>query len=321
MLDTAPLLQPTTFPAINRGRLESLQVNLGYLCNQTCKHCHVNAGPKRIELMSRATVEQVLELLAAQRVLSLDLTGGAPELNPHFRYLVEEARALGVRVLDRCNLTVLEEPGQEQLAEFLARQRVEVVASLPCYLKENVDDQRGKGVYDASIAGLKRLNRLGYGQAGSGLLLSLVYNPQGADLPPAQEALESDYKHRLAEDHGIIFNNLLTITNMPIARFGSTLLSKGQFDAYMQLLKSSYQADNLETVMCRKLLSVDWQGYVYDCDFNQMLNMPIDDENNRRVHISRLSHADLSGQAIKIGEHCYGCTAGQGSSCGGALSG
>ncbi|MCB1867447.1 MAG: arsenosugar biosynthesis radical SAM protein ArsS [Gammaproteobacteria bacterium] len=320
MLDTAPLLYPTTFPLIKRGRLETLQVNLGYLCNQTCKHCHVNAGPSRTELMTRETIDQVLELLAAHKVSLLDLTGGAPELNPHFNYLVEQARQLDVRVIDRCNLTILEEPGQEQLAGFLARQGVEVVASLPCYLKENVDNQRGKGVYDASIAGLKRLNRLGYGRAGSGLLLSLVFNPQGADLPPAQDALEVDYKQRLWDDHGISFNNLLTITNMPISRFGSTLLSKGQFESYMQLLKDSYRPDNLGTVMCRTLVSIDWQGYVYDCDFNQMLDLPIENGNDRRTRISDLLDVDLKGHSIKIGEHCYGCTAGQGSSCGGALS-
>ena len=321
MLDTAPLLLPTTFPAIKRGGLETLQVNLGYLCNQTCKHCHVNAGPKRTELMNRETIDQVLELLSVRKVASLDLTGGAPELNPHFAHLVEQARMLGVHVIDRCNLTVLEEPGQDELAGFLARHAVEVVASLPCYLKENVDRQRGKGVYDASIAGLKRLNRLGYGSAGSGLLLNLVFNPQGADLPPAQEALEIDYKRRLWQDHGIAFNNLLTITNMPIARFGSTLLSKGQFESYMQLLKDSYRPDNLGTVMCRSLVSIDWQGYVYDCDFNQMLDLPIDTGKNRRTRVSDLIDADLSGHRIKIGEHCYGCTAGQGSSCGGALTG
>jgi len=320
MLDTAPLLQPTTFPAINRSRLETLQVNLGYLCNQTCKHCHVNAGPNRTELMTRETIDQVLELLAVHKVSALDLTGGAPELNPHFAYLVEQARKLDVRVIDRCNLTILEELGQEQLAGFLAGQGVEVVASLPCYLKENVDNQRGKGVYDASIAGLKRLNRLGYGRTGSGLILSLVFNPQGADLPPAQEALEIDYKRRLSGDHGIVFNNLLTITNMPIARFGSTLLSKGQFESYMQLLKDSYRPDNLGTVMCRTLVSVDWQGFVYDCDFNQMLDLPIDNGNDHRTRISDLLDADLRGRSIKIGEHCYGCTAGRGSSCGGALS-
>lgn len=320
MLDTAPLLQPTTFPAISRAKVETLQVNLGYLCNQTCKHCHVNAGPNRTELMTRETVDQVLQLLQVQKIATLDLTGGAPELNPHFAYLVERARQLGTRVIDRCNLTVLEEPGQEQLADFLARHNVEVVASLPCYLKDNVDNQRGKGVYDASIAGLKRLNQLGYGRTGSGLLLSLVYNPQGADLPPAQHLLEVDYKQRLWDDHGISFNNLLTITNMPIARFGSTLLSKGLFENYMRLLKDSYRADNLGSVMCRTLVSVDWQGHLYDCDFNQMLNMPIGNGSNYRTHVADLIDADLTGQQIRIGEHCYGCTAGGGSSCGGALS-
>lgn len=321
MLDTSPLLQPTTFPPISRSRLETLQVNLGYLCNQTCKHCHVNAGPNRTELMSRETIDQVLALVESQRVMALDLTGGAPELNPDFRYLVSAAREMGVRVIDRCNLTVLLEPGQEALAEFLARQGVEIVASLPCYLKENVDNQRGKGVYDTSIAALKLLNQLGYGSEESTLSLSLVYNPQGADLPPAQDMLEVDYKRRLWDDHGIRFNTLFTITNMPIARFGSTLLSKGQFDSYMELLKNAYRPDNLATVMCRTLLSVDWQGYVYDCDFNQMLDMPLDsDRESRRVHIGDLISQDLQGRTIKIGEHCYGCTAGQGSSCGGALS-
>ena len=320
MLDTAPLLQPTTFPSINRAKLETLQVNLGYLCNQTCKHCHVNAGPNRTELMTMNTIAQVLELLRVRKISTLDLTGGAPELNPFFSYLVERARQLGVRVIDRCNLTVLEEPGQEHLGAFLALHGVEVVASLPCYLKENVDNQRGKGVYDASIAGLKRLNRLGYGVEGSGLLLSLVFNPQGANLPPAQQLLEVDYKQRLWNDHGISFNNLLTITNMPIARFGSTLLSKGLFESYMQLLKDSYRADNLGSVMCRTLVSIDWQGYVYDCDFNQMLNMPIGDVDDSRIHVSDLLSDDLTGQKIRIGEHCYGCTAGGGSSCGGALS-
>ncbi|MCB1759820.1 MAG: arsenosugar biosynthesis radical SAM protein ArsS [Gammaproteobacteria bacterium] len=321
MLDTAPLLLPTTFPPISRSRLETLQVNLGYLCNQTCKHCHVNAGPKRTELMSKETIDQVLALVRRQGVNTLDLTGGAPELNPEFRYLVSTAREIGVRVIDRCNLTVLLEPGQEGLAEFLASEGVEIVASLPCYLKENVDNQRGKGVYDASIAALKLLNGLGYGAEEAGLSLSLVYNPQGADLPPAQDLLEVDYKRRLWDDHGIRFNTLFTITNMPIARFGSTLLSKGQFDSYMELLKNAYRPDNLATVMCRTLLSVDWQGYVYDCDFNQMLDMPLDSEReSQRVHIRDLISQDLQGKTIRIGEHCYGCTAGQGSSCGGALS-
>ena len=319
MLDTVRLMLPTDFPPVRRGQLEILQVNLGYLCNQTCKHCHVNAGPSRTELMERDTMDQVIAFLGRKKIGTLDLTGGAPEMNPHFRYLVQAARQLGVRVLDRCNLTVLEEPGQEGLAEFLADQEVEVVASLPCYLKENVDNQRGKGVFETSLQGLKRINRLGYGQEGSGLTLNLVFNPQGASLPPAQCSLEADYKRKLWDEYGIRFNSLFTITNMPISRFGSTLLSKGEFHGYMQMLKDAYHRDNLETVMCRNLLSIDWQGYAYDCDFNQMLDMPLSLENSSRVHISDLMQADLEGRAIKIGEHCYGCTAGQGSSCGGAL--
>jgi len=320
MLDTAQLLLPTSFPTIHRDRLEVLQVNLGYLCNQQCKHCHVNAGPNRKELMDRETVDQVLQFLQLQGVAALDLTGGAPELNPEFRYLVAGARDLGVRVMDRCNLTVLDEPGQEGLADFLAGQGVEVVASLPCYLEENVDNQRGKGVFESSIRGLQQLNRLGYGVEGSGLILNLVYNPQGASLPPPQCALEADYRQKLDREHGIQFNQLFTITNMPISRFGSILLSKGEFHSYMDLLKASYSRDNLQTVMCRNLLSLDWQGYVFDCDFNQMLDMPIDHEQPGRLHIAALMQRDLKGHPIRIGEHCYGCTAGQGSSCGGALS-
>ncbi|MES9966891.1 MAG: arsenosugar biosynthesis radical SAM (seleno)protein ArsS [Sedimenticola sp.] len=319
MLNTAKLLFPTTFPEINRAQLETLQVNLGYLCNQTCKHCHVNAGPKRTELMDRETMDALLAFIDRKGVAALDLTGGAPELNPDFRYLVEQVRRRGVRVMDRCNLTVLEEPGQESLADFLAAQQVEIVASLPCYLEENVDNQRGKGVFEASIAGLRRLNALGYGQEGSGLLLNLVFNPQGATLPPSQSDLEADYKKRLFEKYGIRFNQLFTITNMPISRFGSMLLSKGEFHPYMQLLKESYSSCNLATVMCRNLVSVDWQGYVYDCDFNQMLGMHLETDGNKRPHISDLMEVDLTMLPIKTAEHCYGCTAGQGSSCGGAL--
>ncbi|MET0105129.1 MAG: arsenosugar biosynthesis radical SAM (seleno)protein ArsS [Sedimenticola sp.] len=319
MLNTAKLLFPTTFPEINRAQLETLQVNLGYLCNQTCKHCHVNAGPKRTELMDRETMDALLAFIDRKGVAALDLTGGAPELNPDFRYLVEQVRRRGVRVMDRCNLTVLEEPGQESLADFLAAQQVEIVASLPCYLEENVDNQRGKGVFEASIAGLKRLNALGYGQEGSGLLLNLVFNPQGATLPPSQSDLEADYKKRLFEKYGIRFNQLFTITNMPISRFGSMLLSKGEFQPYMQLLKESYSSCNLATVMCRNLISVDWQGYVYDCDFNQMLGMHLETDGNKRPHITDLMDVDLTMLPIKTAEHCYGCTAGQGSSCGGAL--
>ncbi len=319
MLDTTPLLFPTSFPHIHRGRLETLQVNLGYRCNQTCLHCHVNAGPSRSEVMGRETIEQVLELLERKAIATLDLTGGAPELNPHFRHLVRGARALGVRVMDRCNLTILEQPGQEGLAEFLAEQRVEIVASLPCYLQDNVDAQRGTGTYDASITALKRLNSLGYGRS-EGLRLNLVYNPQGASLPPSQQGLEADYKRRLQEEHGISFDQLFTLTNMPISRFGSTLVSRGEFEGYMELLKSSFAEQNLQTVMCRNLVSVDWQGDLYDCDFNQMLNLPMALGGRPRSHLVNLLEQDLEGLPIATGEHCYGCTAGQGSSCGGALS-
>lgn len=318
MRDTRPLLLQSDFPPLRRAALDTLQVNLGYLCNLSCVHCHVNAGPTRTELMGRDTVELVLKTLDATRVKILDLTGGAPELNPHFRYLVEQAVARGVRVMDRCNLTVLLEPGQEDLAAFLASQGVEVVASLPCYLEENVAEQRGKGVYDDSIRAIRRLNELGYA-TGPDLQLNLVYNPVGPVLPPPQEGLQADYKRELAERFGIRFNQLFTITNMPISRFGAVLLAQGKFTEYMHLLRESYSALNLDGVMCRSLLSVDWQGYIYDCDFNQMLDMPLL-ASDRRMHLEDiLRDASLEGRPIATGEHCYGCTAGQGSSCGGAL--
>ncbi len=317
---TFPLLQITDFPPIRRAVLTTLQVNLGYLCNQTCVHCHVDAGPKRTELMDEDTIAQVLAFLRAQpQVRTLDLTGGAPEMNPHFRYLVEEATALGVRVIDRCNLTILEEPGYADLAEFLAAQQVEITASLPCYLEDNVNRQRGRGVFQASIRALHRLNALGYGRDGSGLILNLVYNPQGPVLPPSQQSLEAAYHEHLGE-MGIVFNHLYTITNMPIARFGSTLISKGQFHDYMHLLRAAYRPENHDTVMCRSLISVDWQGYVHDCDFNQMLNMPLGAGGQRRTHLVDLLAKDLQDEPIAIADHCYGCTAGQGSSCGGALA-
>jgi len=316
---TLPLLKESDFPAISRGRLETLQVNLGYLCNQTCLHCHVNASPRRKEIMSRETVQTVLDYLGAQRIKTLDLTGGAPEMNPHFRELVSQAHAMDVRVIDRCNLTILEMDGYEDMAAFLAEHKVEVVASLPCYLGSNVDAQRGKGVFDHSIQALQRLNRLGYGIEASGLTLTLVYNPQGAALPPSQQELEAAYKRELHLRYGIAFNQLFTITNMPIQRFGSTLISRGEFASYMQLLKEAYSEDNLPGVMCRCLISVDWQGYVYDCDFNQMLNLPMQDAGGKRSHLSDLMQQDISGRAITVMDHCYGCTAGQGSSCGGAL--
>src|SRR6266545_4231764 len=246
MRDTWPHLEQVAFPPIRRKRLDTLQINVGYRCNQSCVHCHVNAGPHRSEEMAGEIADVVLAFLDRRRVSTLDITGGAPELNAHFRRLVTAARAMGVRVMDRCNLTILEVPGQEDLAPFLARERVEIVASMPCYLEDNVDRQRGKGVFDASVRGLKRLNALGYGRDETGLVLNLVYNPQGPSLPPPQEALEADYKRVLGETHGIVFNNLLTLANMPIQRFGSMLISKGQFDAYLALLRHAHVDANLE---------------------------------------------------------------------------
>jgi radical SAM/Cys-rich protein len=317
---TLPLLEVSGFPAIRRERLETLQVNLGYRCNQSCLHCHVNAGPTRTEQMDRETVETVLRYLEVSGVSTLDLTGGAPELNPHFRVLVAGAGALGVHVIDRCNLTVLEEPGEEDLADFLGRERVEITASLPCYSEELVDRQRGRGVYETSIRAIRRLNAIGYAREGSGLVLNLVYNPQGPALPPPQQALEADYRRILGERFGIRFDRLYTLANMPIARFGSTLVSKGQFNGYMRLLKESHREENVESVMCRRLVSVDWRGFVYDCDFNQMLGLPLRTAGRARIKLVDLIGRDLAGNPIVVKDHCFGCTAGQGSSCGGALN-
>jgi radical SAM/Cys-rich protein len=314
---TLPLLRHFRFPAIGRLRLETLQVNLGYKCNQSCLHCHVNAGPTRTEMMSRETLNDVLAFLEVSGVKTLDITGGAPELHADFRHLVSRARALGARVIDRCNLTVLEEPGQEDLADFLSENAVEITASLPCYTEELVDRQRGKGVYEKSIRSIRKLNALGYGDD---LPLNLVYNPQGPSLPPEQDQLEADYKRILGETFGIRFSRLLTLANMPIQRFGSTLISKGQFNQYMTLLHESHRDENLAAVMCRTLISVDWQGDVYDCDFNQMLDLPLIVAGKRRVKLSELIGRDLEGNPIAVRDHCYGCTAGQGSSCSGALA-
>jgi len=319
MLATLPLLQNSDFPQIKRRQLKTLQVNLGYRCNQQCLHCHVDAGPRRTESMSDENISVIENLLSSGQISTLDLTGGAPELHPKFRYLVEKARALDVHVIDRCNLTILSEPGQENLAEFLVEQQVEIVASLPCYSEENVDGQRGEGVFSASIEGIKKLNALGYAKSDKDHILNLVYNPTGAFLPPAQSQLQADYKQKLSEQFAIEFNNLFTIANMPIKRFGSSLISNGEFENYMQLLKSSYSTENLQTVMCRELISIDWQGYIYDCDFNQMLDLPLL-LNNERQHISQLDIEQLENNDIVVADHCYGCTAGQGSSCGGALS-
>ena len=319
---TLPLLEPTDFPSLRRGGVDTLQVNVGYRCNQSCLHCHVNAGPRRTEEMTAETTELVIEFLRTSGAGTLDLTGGAPELHAPFRYLVDSARALGVRVMDRCNLTVLEEPEQVEagLAEFLASRRVEVVASLPCYDEANVDVQRGKGVFERSIDALKRLNRLGYGEPGSGLALDLVFNPQGPSLPPPQRELEAAYHRQLRERYGIRFNRLFVLANMPIGRFGSVLVSRGEFAPYLERLKSAHLEANLDTVMCRNLISVDWRGYVYDCDFNQMLGLGLRRRaSSERIHLSDLIGCDLTGNPIAVRDHCYGCTAGQGSSCGGAL--
>lgn len=317
MHPTLPKLLPGNFPEIHRQALKTLQVNLGYLCNQTCVHCHVNAGPTRTEMMDEDNIALLVELLQSGQIETLDLTGGAPEMHQRFKYLVEEARKAGVHVIDRCNLTILMEPGYEDLAEFLAGNEVEVVASLPCYSMENVDKQRGNGVFERSIKALNLLNKLGYGQANSGLTLNLVYNPQGASLPPNQQVLEQEYKRELKAHFSIEFNQLFSLANMPIQRFGSMLISKGEFDGYIELLQHNHHDDNLDSVMCRNLISVDWLGHLYDCDFNQLLALPLAGQD--KPHLRDLFATDFEGVAISTANHCFGCTAGQGSSCKGAF--
>ena len=310
----------TPFPAIKRTHLETLQVNLGYRCNQQCVHCHVNAGSERKETMGLSTIELVISYLHSSDVKKLDLTGGAPELNPHFKKIVHEVRKMNIHVIDRCNLTILEQPEQEGLAEFLADHQVEIIASLPCYLKENVDRQRGNGVFEVSTHALQRLNQLGYGKENSELMLNLVYNPLGPFLPPPQKVLENDYRRQLMEHYGIVFHRLFTLTNMPIQRFANVLISDGEFFKYMERLREAHQDTNLSSIMCRTLISVDWQGYVYDCDFNQMAGLPLHLEGKSQVHLTDLMGKDLEGVPITLSDHCYGCTAGQGSSCTGAIS-
>lgn len=302
-----------------RRSVDVLQVNMGRYCNLACVHCHVESGPTRKEMMSRENVDAVVSFLARTDVPTLDITGGAPELHPNFAYLVASARRLGRHVMDRCNLTVIFEPSMEYLPEFFKTHRVELVCSLPCYSQENVDKQRGKGTFDSSIRALQLLNEIGYGRTSSGLVLNLVYNPVGPHLPPPQEKLEQDYKRILAEEFGISFNHLYCLTNMPITRYATHLKLRGEYDRYVELLETSFNATTLDQLMCRNLVSVGWDGSVYDCDFNQMLDLPLTDGNGARLKISSLALDQVTQRKITTGDHCYACTAGAGSSCGGSL--
>ncbi|MHC4178096.1 MAG: arsenosugar biosynthesis radical SAM (seleno)protein ArsS [Planctomycetota bacterium] len=312
------LKQSGLYPLRATG-IEVLQVNLGRLCNQGCRHCHVDAGPDRREVMDRRTVRSCLGVLARTEIPVLDLTGGAPEMNPHFRWLVEEARRLGRRVIDRCNLTILTAPGFKDLPEFLARNQVEIVASLPCYLKENVDAQRGNGTFADSIRALGRLNALGYGRPESGLTLTLVYNPSGPSLPPSQATLQAAYRRELQSRRRIVFNRLITITNMPIGRFLDEVLRQGHYESYMETLAESFNPTAVAGLMCRTTLSVDWRGRLHDCDFNQILELGLDKEQPQ--HVDDFDAARLATRPIITGQHCYGCTAGAGSGCQGATVG
>ena len=295
-----------------------LQVNVGKLCNQTCRHCHVDAGPERREIMSRETMQFCLDVLEKTDIPTLDITGGAPEMNPHFRWLVEEATRLGRHVIDRCNLTILLAPHFEDLPAFLARHRVEVIASLPCYLPANTDRQRGEGVFEKSIIALRRLNEEGYGRPDSDLVLTLVYNPIGPSLPPPQQELEEAYRRELSARYGVVFTRLFTITNMPISRFLDDLIHSGRHEEYMAKLVTAYNADAAAGVMCRNMLSVGWDGQLYDCDFNQMLDLGLAPGLPR--HIRDFNRELLADRHIVTGQHCYGCTAGSGSGCQGAIT-
>jgi radical SAM/Cys-rich protein len=303
---------------LRRAETEILQVNVGKLCNLTCVHCHVNAGPKRKEIMTHETIDRIIDWLAATDIPTLDLTGGAPEMIPDFRYFVEKVRSLqpSRHVIDRCNLTILLERGYEDLAPFLARNKVEIIASMPCYSPENVNAQRGEGVFEGSIAALQLLNSVGYG-TDAHLPLHLVYNPVGAFLPPAQTELEADYKRELKKHFGIVFNNLYTLANLPIGRFASYLRHNNKLNEYMELLVQAFNPATINGLMCRNTISVGWRGEVYDCDFNQQLGMQWN--NGARVFLWNVSSAKIEGREIMTGNHCFGCTAGAGSSCGGAI--
>lgn len=304
---------------LKRRAVDVLQVNLGRYCNLACIHCHVEAGPTRTEMMSRENVDAVLRFLANSGIPTIDITGGAPELHEDFDYLVESARQLGRHVMDRCNLTVIFEPGKDYLPEFFRRHRVELVCSLPCYSIENVDKQRGKGTFDGSIRALQIFNELGYGKPESGLTMNLVYNPVGPHLPPPQVKLEQDYKRILREQFNIEFNHLFCLTNMPITRYATHLKLRREYDPYMELLETNFNAGTVDQVMCRDLISISWDGWVYDCDFNQMLDLPITAGDGKRLHVSSLKLDEVVKPAITVGNHCYACTAGAGSSCGGTL--
>ncbi len=304
--------------SLRASKIEVLQMNVGKLCNQTCAHCHVDAGPDRREIMSRQTMEACLAVLRQTRIQTVDVTGGAPEMNPHFRWLVAQCRELGRRVIDRSNLTILLAPGYDDLPQFLADHRVEIIASLPCYLEENTDRQRGQGVFARSIEALRRLNAVGYGRAGTGLLLTLVFNPQGLSLPPDQAELEKAYRGELEARYGVVFNRLFTITNMPISRFLDDLVCRGKYEEYMLRLVNAFNPATMNGLMCRTTLSIDWQGYLYDCDFNQMLELGLSPGAPR--HIRDFDLAALQGRPITTGRHCFGCTAGAGSSCQGQIA-
>ena len=319
------LMNHDLFP-LTRSRLSELQINLGYLCNQACEHCHVEAGPKRTEMMARDTMKKIVQWAKQNDVKAADITGGAPEMIPHFRWFVDQLLSLGIKVTSRCNITVLYEPGQEDLAQFYAERNIRLVCSLPCYSEKNVDQQRGKGVFGKSISGLQQLNSVGYG-VDDDKIIDLVYNPVGPNLPPSQQSLKKEYKQRLTRDFGIRFNSLLTITNLPVNRFEHFLKRTGQLESYFQLLADNFNPATVASLMCRHLISVDWQGYVYDCDFNQMLGLPLaaiqSDTGKPGTTATLLWELDgsrIENSSVAVGRHCYGCTAGAGSSCGGSLT-
>lgn len=314
------LLHREGLPGLTAERLDVLQINVGKLCNQTCSHCHVDAGPHRRELMTRETMEACLRMVRLAHVQTVDITGGAPEMNPHFRWFVQQLRSLGCRVLDRCNLTILTVAGYADLAEFLAQHHVHVVASLPCYLEENTDRQRGDGVFRRSIQGLQKLNACGYGDSNSGLELVLVFNPVGTSLPPNQSELEQAYRDQLLERFGIRFNRLFTVTNMPISRFLEDLIRQGRYESYMETLVQAFNSQTVTGLMCRNTLSVDWQGNLFDCDFNQMLDLHLHGIPRNVNEVTGANVQDVIAREIQTGRHCFGCTAGAGSSCQGAIA-